>query len=84
MLDAIIDSFSPGLAIGVCPNQCFANLMLTPVDHWAKEDAHITHYFRYMDDILFLAPDKATAHRWLDEISAQINALKLEIKKNVQ
>lgn len=84
MLDAIIDSFSPGLAIGVWPNQCFANLMLTPVDHWAKEVAHIPHYFRYMDDILFIAPDKTTAHRWLAEITTQINALKLEVKNNVR
>lgn len=80
LLDAIIDAFSPGLAIGVWPSQYFANLMLTPVDHWAKEQAHIPHYFRYMDDIVFLAPDKATANLWLREITEQCRALKLELK----
>ncbi|MBD5230305.1 MAG: reverse transcriptase [Bacteroidales bacterium] len=84
MLDAIIDSYAPGLAIGVWPNQMFANLTLTPVDHWAKEVAHIPHYFRYMDDIVFLAPDKVTAHKWLANISKQITALKLEIKDNAR
>lgn len=84
MIEALIDSFSPGLAIGVWPNQYFANLMLTPVDHWAKETAHIPFYFRYMDDIVFLAPDKATAHEWFALMSKQIAALKLEIKPNTR
>lgn len=84
LIDALIDSFTPGLPIGVWPSQYFANLMLTPVDHWAKETEHIPYYFRYMDDIVFLAPDKATAHQWLADISEQIKALKLEIKNNVR
>lgn len=80
LLDAIIDAHSPGLAIGVWPSQYFANLMLTPVDHWAKETARIKYYFRYMDDIVYLTPDKATAHALLNEITEQCQRLKLTVK----
>ena len=61
MIDAIIDVHEEGLAIGVFPSQYLANLMMAKIDHWAKEVLRAKYYFRYMDDIVILVPDKTTA-----------------------
>ena len=37
MLDAIIDVHDEGLAIGVFPSQYLSNLIMCPIDHWAKK-----------------------------------------------
>lgn len=82
MLDAIIDVHEEGLAIGVYPSQYLANLVLSRIDHWAKEVAHIKHYFRYMDDVVILVEDKYVAHDVLVKIKQEFEKLKLTIKQN--
>lgn len=82
MLDAIIDVHSEGLAIGVYPSQYLANLVLSPVDHWAKEVLRTPYYFRYMDDIIMIVQDKAAAHAALNGLRQQFAKLKLSIKEN--
>lgn len=84
LLDAIIDAHSPGMAIGVWPSQYLANLMLSGVDHWAKEVVHVKYYYRYMDDIVMLVPDKQTAHRMLALVRDEFDKIKLTIKNNVR
>lgn len=84
MCDRIIDVHSPGLAIGVYPSQYFANLLLSPVDHYVKEVARIKHYYRYMDDMLFIVHDKHCAHRLLSQLTVEIEKLGLTIKNNVR
>lgn len=57
LLDNIIAS-SPGLPIGNYISQAFANLYLTPFDHYVKETIGVKYYFRYMDDMVILSEDK--------------------------
>lgn len=84
LFDAIIDVHSPGMPIGSYTSQYVGNLLLSPVDHWAKEVVKVKHYYRYMDDIVMLVPDKATAHHVLSLLKEQLNILKLDLKNNVR
>lgn len=84
MIFEIIDS-APGVPIGNLLSQSFANLYLTPFDHWIKETMKVKHYFRYMDDIVILASDKEQLHRLLSQIREYWHTkLKLIIKENYQ
>lgn len=84
MIFEIIDSAS-GVPIGNLLSQSFANLYLTPFDHWIKETMKVKHYFRYMDDIVILSPDKEQLHSILAQIREYWKTkLKLTIKENYQ
>lgn len=84
LLDEIIDS-APGLPIGNYLSQYFANFYLSYFDHWLKEQKAVKHYFRYCDDLVILAPDKASLHALLFEIKRYLNDnLKLTVKENYQ
>ena len=84
LFDSIIDVHDKGVPIGSYPSQYIGNLMLSPIDHWAKEVARVKHYFRYMDDILFILPDKASAHKLFSALQVEVDKLKLIIKNNVR
>lgn len=84
LFDAIIDVHNPGMPIGSYTSQYIGNLLLSPVDHWAKEVIKVKHYYRYMDDIVMLVPDKATSHHVLSLLKEQLNSLKLVLKNNVR
>ena len=84
LIDAIIDSHNPGLAIGVYPSQYLANVVLMTFDHYVKEQLKIKYYFRYMDDMVFLIPNKQEAHTLLNNITVELNKLKLSIKNNIR
>lgn len=84
MLDRLIDAGGDGLAIGVYPSQYLANFYLSGIDHWAKEQARVRYYFRYMDDIVALLPDKASAKDYLVQLEQRVNALKLELKSSAR
>ncbi len=83
LLDEIIDS-ADGVPIGNYLSQYFANLILAYFDHWIKEEKRVKYYFRYADDIVILAPDKAYLHSLLKEIKQYMSELKLEVKDNWQ
>lgn len=84
LLEEIIDS-APGLPIGNYLSQYFANFYLTGFDHWIKEVKGIRYYFRYADDLVILARDKATLHALLADIRLYLSSkLRLEIKGNYQ
>ncbi len=72
------------MAIGVYPSQYLANLVLSQIDHYVKEVMRVQHYFRYMDDMIFVVPDKTVAHAVLAELSAKLEAMKLNIKNNAR
>lgn len=61
LLDTIIDS-TDGVPIGNYLSQYFANLMLAYFDHWIKEEKRVRYYFRYADDMVFLASTKEELH----------------------
>ena len=84
LLDEIIDS-APGVPIGNYLSQFLANLYLTYFDHWIKEQKQVKYYYRYADDIVILAPDKAYLHGLLTEISFYLySELNLQLKGNYQ
>lgn len=84
LLDETIDS-AEGVPIGNYLSQYYANLYLAYFDHWIKEDKKVKYYYRYADDIVILAPDKAYLHKLLREIKGYLaNNLKLEVKDNWQ
>lgn len=84
LLDEIIDS-APGLPIGNYLSQYLANFYLTYFDHWVKEELKVSHYYRYADDMVILAPDKPTLHRVFHQCKSYLHdQLKLSVKGNYQ
>lgn len=84
LLDEIIDS-APGLPIGNYLSQYLANYYLSFFDHWIKEALRVKQYFRYADDLVFLAPTKSELHELLGKVRQYLgDNLKLEVKGNYQ
>jgi len=84
LLEEIIDS-AAGLPIGNYLSQYLANFYLTGFDRWLKQEKRVRYYFRYADDLVLLAPDKASLHLLLAEIRKYLcNKLKLQVKGNYQ
>lgn len=85
LLFRIIDSYSvapnKGIPIGNLTSQYFANLYLSGLDHYMKEECKTPVYIRYMDDVLFFSDDRKT-------LQAMIKAFLLyssdELKLNVK
>lgn len=73
-----------GVPIGNYLSQYFANLMLAYFDHWIKEEKRVRYYFRYADDMVFLASTKEELHILLADIKKYLAALKLTLKGNEQ
>ena len=87
LLDTIIDSNGKdkGLPIGNFTSQYLANLYLSYLDHFIKEEMGEEYYYRYMDDIVILNGSKERLHWLLDMMGLYLGAeLKLEIKPNWQ
>lgn len=83
MFNRIIDIHDEGMPIGSYTSQYIGNLMLSGLDHWVKEVARVKHYFRYMDDMVLILPNKEDCHLRLSQLREQIDILKLTIKNNV-
>lgn len=84
LLDEIIDS-SDGVPIGNYLSQFFANLYLSELDHLVKEQLRVRYYYRYADDIVLLAADKASLSGHLVYINHYLNDNRaLDIKRNYQ
>lgn len=85
MIDELIDSTpgSKGVPIGNYFSQYSGNFYLSAFDHKVKEDWHIKHYFRYMDDMVFLASSKEELQELIKKIVPYMeNELKLTVKEN--
>lgn len=84
LLDEIIES-AQGVPIGNYLSQFFANLYLTYLDHWIKEQKKVRYYFRYADDIVILGGDKQQLRDLFYDIQDYLNnKLKLNFKDNQQ
>lgn len=84
LLDEIIES-AQGVPIGNHLSQFFANLYLTYLDHWIKEQKKVRYYFRYADDIVILGGDKQQLRDLFYDIQDYLNnKLKLNFKDNWQ
>jgi RNA-directed DNA polymerase len=84
LLDNIIDS-ARGLPIGNYLSQTFANLYLTGLDHWLKEQLRVRYYFRYCDDMVILDGSKERLHAIRHRIQTYLSEnLRLTMKDNYQ
>ena len=83
LIDNIIDAHSNGLPIGSLVSQYSGNLYLSWFDRYVKEELRIKHYFRYMDDMVFLFETKEIAKLNQRKIKEYIqNELLLEINSS--
>jgi retron-type reverse transcriptase len=75
LINTIIRSYeSPeqdgkGLPIGALTSQLFANIYLSPLDHYLKETYRVKYYARYMDDFIILHREKQVLWDLLGEIT---------------
>lgn len=83
LLDDIIDS-EDGLPIGNYLSQHLANLYLTGFDHRMKEIHGVRHYYRYVDDMVFLAPTKEELRDIIATVREELKLLRLELKDDWQ
>lgn len=85
LLEEIITSTENGIPIGNYLSQWCGNLYLSDFDHWIKETMKIKHYFRYMDDCVFLASTKEELHDLKNKIEEYLDSkLDLKLKGNWQ
>lgn len=74
-----------GVPIGNYLSQYCGNLYLSVFDHWIKEEKHVKHYFRYMDDMVFFSDSKEHLHQLRLEIDTYLQTrLRLTVKGNWQ
>lgn len=69
-----------GIALGSHMSQLLQLLYLDKFDHFVKEQLHVKHYIRYMDDMLMLADTKQNA--WKLYHAAEAELAKLGLKLN--
>lgn len=62
--------YEVGMPIGNLTSQLFANIYLNELDQYCKHTLKIHYYIRYMDDIVILAENKETLHKWKTAIEA--------------
>lgn len=85
LIEAVIDGCEKGLPLGNYTSQWFANFMLTPLDHYIKEQLHAKYYIRYMDDIVIFGGNKKELHKMHLAIEKYLkDNLHLRIKENWQ
>lgn len=70
LLRSLIDGGpgSLGIPIGNLTSQLFANVYLSPLDHFIKRNLKVKHYLRYMDDLVVLDHDLKKLRIWKDKI----------------
>lgn len=74
-----------GIPIGNYMSQYSGNFYLSSFDHWVKEELHVKHYYRYMDDVVIFASSKEELHEIHRKVTAYTrDYLHLNIKDNYQ
>lgn len=74
-----------GIPIGNYLSQYSGNYYFSSFDHWLKEQKHVKHYYRYMDDIVIFGKTKEELLSLLKEIQEYFRTeLKLNVKGNWQ
>lgn len=90
LMDRIVDTgaeYGTGVPIGALTSQLMANIVLDPLDHYAKETMGLPYYLRYMDDFIAICKDKPEARRAFFDLGrfVEVNiGLKLNPKSGIQ
>lgn len=74
----------PGLPIGNLTSQYLANLYLSDIDHFFKEEYHALYYFRYMDDIVILGWSAQWLHRAKKVLERKLQEIGLHLNRRWQ
>lgn len=82
IFDNFVRLMPQGISKGLRSSQCFANILLSDIDHYFKDELQVRYYYRYCDDIVMLSPSKKQLWKWRDILHAKVHELKLEIKTN--
>jgi len=69
-----------GLLLGSYLSQWIANIVLSPVDHWVKDEMRVKHYIRYMDDSVAFFSSKKKAKHFSSLLLAFVRRLVLTVK----
>lgn len=85
LMDGIIDSYAVepgcGVPIGNLTSQYFANLYLSGLDHYVKEELRVPVYVRYMDDMLLFCESKAQVRGYVAKVEQFVSErLQLHLK----
>ena len=86
LFERIIDSYSSsngkGIPIGNLTSQYFANIYMSGLDHYMKENVGVPLYIRYMDDVLICCDDKSCLRSYVQTFREYaMRELMLEIKQ---
>ncbi len=78
------DLFAPaarrvGLPLGNQTSQLFANLTLSPLDHFVKETLRVRGYLRYMDDFVLFGDDPGKLSEARERCRAFLAGLRLRL-----
>jgi len=68
-----------GLPIGNLTSQFFANVYLTPLDHFIKEQLRCKAYLRYVDDSVLFSDSKPQLRQWKEQIVESLAEYRLKL-----
>jgi len=83
LIKNIIESL-PELPLGNHISQYAGNLLLSPIDWYAKQTLQIKYYYRYCDDIVFLGNNKKKLVNWFSKINQKLNLIDLELHEEIK
>lgn len=68
-----------GLPLGNQTSQFFANVYLSPFDHWVEQELHAPGYTRYVDDFIMFADSPETLADWKERIRVKLHDYRLTL-----
>ena len=68
-----------GLPIGNLTSQLFGNIYLNEFDHWVKNKLGIQYYGRYVDDMVFMHPNKEVLKQHIKTIATKLQSFGLTV-----
>jgi retron-type reverse transcriptase len=71
-----------GLPIGNLTSQFWANVYLSPFDHFIKRDLRCKAYLRYVDDFLLFSKSKSALWEWKHAIIARLAKQRLTVHEH--
>ena len=83
MVCDVIDSFGGdrGIGLGSQISQLVELSVLDDLDHYIKEQLHIKHYVRYMDDFILIHHDKEYLQYCKQQIEKELDKINLVLNK---
>jgi RNA-directed DNA polymerase len=83
--DSLFEVFRPrGLPIGNLTSQFWANVYLTPFDHFVTRELGCQGYLRFVDDFLLFAEEKKTLWKWKELLEDRLGGFRLIIHPHSQ